>query len=174
MQILPFPHPLIKTRTTLHLILYGFLCGSLYDFPGGSDSKESACNARDLGLIPGSDPWIRKSPGEGHGYPLQYSCLEDSMNRGAWWARIHWGHKKLDTTEQPTFSLLWLIYLSISPTKIGALGRKDVVSLSEWSNTWHTEDASHFTASWSEMRELGWKRLISYSFDGINWGWRRT
>ena len=82
-----------------------------------------------LGLIPGSDPWIRKSPGEGHGYPLQYSCLEDSMNRGAWWARIHWGHKKLDTTEQPTFSLLWLIYLSISPTKIGALGRKDVVSL---------------------------------------------
>ena len=129
MQILPFLQPLIKTRTTLHLILYGFLCGSLYDFPGGSDSKESACNARDLGLIPGSDPWIRKSPGEGHGYPLQYSCLEDSMNRGAWWTRIHWGHKKSDTTEQPTFSLLWLIYLSISPTKIGALGRKDVVSL---------------------------------------------
>ena len=51
-------------------------------FPGGSDGKESAYKAGDLGLIPG---WGR-SHGEGHGYPLQYSCLENSMNRGAWWA----------------------------------------------------------------------------------------
>ena len=47
-------------------------------FPGGSDGKESACNAGDLGLIPG----LGRSPGGGHGNPLQYSCLE----RGAWWA----------------------------------------------------------------------------------------
>ena len=46
------------------------------DFPGGSDSKESACNAGDLGSIPGSG----RSPGEGNGYPLQYSCLENSMD----------------------------------------------------------------------------------------------
>ena len=46
-------------------------------FPGGSDSKESACNAGDLGLIPGSE----RSPGEGNGYPLQYSCLQNRMGK---------------------------------------------------------------------------------------------
>ena len=54
-------------------------------FPGGSDSKESACNAEDLTLIPVSE----RSPEEGNGYPLQYSCLENSMDRGAWWATVH-------------------------------------------------------------------------------------
>ena len=49
-------------------------------FPGSSDDKESACNARDLGLIPG----LGRSPGERKGYPLQYSCLEKPMDRGAW------------------------------------------------------------------------------------------
>ena len=53
-------------------------------FPGGSDSKESAYNAGDLGSIPGSG----RSPGEGNGYPLQYSCLENPMDRGAWWAIV--------------------------------------------------------------------------------------
>ena len=53
-------------------------------FPGGSEGKESAHNAGDLGLIPG---WGR-SPGEADGYPLQYSCLEDSMDRGAWRATV--------------------------------------------------------------------------------------
>ena len=48
-------------------------------FPGGSDSKESACNAEDLDLIPG----LERSPGEGNGYPLHYSCLEIPMDRGA-------------------------------------------------------------------------------------------
>ena len=51
-------------------------------FPGGSDSKESACNAGDPGLIPRSG----RSPGEGNGNPLQDSCLENPMDRGAWWA----------------------------------------------------------------------------------------
>ena len=54
------------------------------DFPGGSNGKESACNAGDPGLIPGG-----RSSGEANGYPLQYSCLENSMDRGAWWATIH-------------------------------------------------------------------------------------
>ena len=54
-------------------------------FPGGSDGKESVCNAGDLGLIPG----LGKSLGEGIGFPLQYSCLENAMNRGAWWATVH-------------------------------------------------------------------------------------
>ena len=54
-------------------------------FPGGSERKESACNAGDAGSIPG---WGR-SPGEGNGYPLQYACLEISMGRGAWQATVH-------------------------------------------------------------------------------------
>ena len=53
-------------------------------FPGGSDGKESACNARDPGSIPGAG----KSPGEGNGNPLQYSCLENPMDRGAWKATV--------------------------------------------------------------------------------------
>ena len=54
-------------------------------FLGGSDGKESACNAGNTGSIPESG----RSPGEGNGYPLQYSCLENSMDRGAWWATVH-------------------------------------------------------------------------------------
>ena len=46
---------------------------------------ESACNVGDLGLIPG----LGRSPAEGNGYPLQYPCLENSMDRGAWWAAPH-------------------------------------------------------------------------------------
>ena len=64
-------------------------------FTGGSVGKESACNAGDPGSITGSG----RSPGEGHGNLLQYSCLENSMDRGTWWAI--WGLKELDTTEQP-------------------------------------------------------------------------
>ena len=55
---------------------------SYLSFPGGSNSKESACNTRDPGLIPG----LGRSPGERKGNPFQYSCLENSMIRGAWWA----------------------------------------------------------------------------------------
>ena len=54
-------------------------------FPGGSDGRESACNAEDPGLIPGSE----SSPRGGNGNPLQYSCLENSMDRGAWWVTVH-------------------------------------------------------------------------------------
>ena len=54
--------------------------GNCKGFPGGSDGEASACNAGDLGSIPGSGT----SPGEGYGNPLQYSCLDNSMDRGAW------------------------------------------------------------------------------------------
>ena len=56
----------------------------LRGFIGGSDGKESACYAGDPGSTPGSG----RSPGEGNGYPLQYSCLENPMDRGAWWAIV--------------------------------------------------------------------------------------
>ena len=55
------------------------------DLPGGSDDRESACNAGHLGSIPG----LGRSPGGENDYPLQYSCLENSMDRGAWWATVH-------------------------------------------------------------------------------------
>ena len=57
----------------------------LLGFPDGSDGKESACNAGDLGSIPGSG----RPSAEGNGYPLQYSCLENSTDRGGWWAKVH-------------------------------------------------------------------------------------
>ena len=57
----------------------------LWGFPGDSDDKESACNAGD----PGSTPGLGRSPGEGDSNPLQCSCLENSMDRGAWWATVH-------------------------------------------------------------------------------------
>ena len=55
-------------------------------FPSGLDGKESVCNAGDLGSIPGS----RRSPGDGNSHPLQYPCLENSMDREAWWATVQW------------------------------------------------------------------------------------
>ena len=54
-------------------------------FPGGSEVKASACNVGDPGSIPG----LGRSPGEGNGNPLQYSCLENPMDGGAWWAPVH-------------------------------------------------------------------------------------
>ena len=54
-------------------------------FLAGSDGKESACSAGDPSLI----PWWGRSPGEGNGNPLQYFCLENLMDRGAWWAIVH-------------------------------------------------------------------------------------
>ena len=65
-----------------------------FHFPGGSDGKESACSGGDLGLISG----LGRAPGGGHGNPAQYSCLENSMDRGAWQVTVH-SWKESDTTE---------------------------------------------------------------------------
>ena len=65
-------------------------------FPGGSEVKTSASNAGDLGLIPG----LGRFPGEGNGYSLQYSGLENSKDRGAWQATIHRINQESDMTEQ--------------------------------------------------------------------------
>ena len=62
-----------------------FKVSHVKDFPGGSDGKASAYNVGDLGLIPGSG----RSSGEGNGNPVQYSCLGNPMDGGAWWATAH-------------------------------------------------------------------------------------
>ena len=69
-------------------------------FPVGSDSEQSACNTGDLGSV----PELGRSPGEGNGYSLQYSCLENSMDRGAWWATVQMIAEP-GTTECLTLSL---------------------------------------------------------------------
>ena len=73
-------------------------------FHGGSDGKESACNAGDLVSIPRSG----RSPGEGNGNPLQYSCLENSTDRGGWQATVH-EVAESGITEKLTFSQAYLV-----------------------------------------------------------------
>ena len=80
---------------------YFFLWANL-GFPGGSDGKESICNVGDLGSTPG----LGKSPGDGNGYTVQYSGLENSMDRAAWQATIH-GITKSQT--QPSGFFFFLI-----------------------------------------------------------------
>ena len=72
----------------------------MWGFPGSLAGKESACNARDLCSVPGSG----RSPGElvkGDSNPLRYSCLENAMDRGAWWATVHRVAKSQTLRDQP-------------------------------------------------------------------------
>ena len=72
-----------------------YVCVYMWGFPGGSVGKESAWYVGDLGCIPG----LRRAPGEGNGYALQYSCLENSMDRGAWRATVRGVTKSQTMTE---------------------------------------------------------------------------
>ena len=83
-----------------------FLCGLdvCKGFPVGSDGKKSACNAGDLGSIPG----LGRLLGEGNGYPLQYSCLENSMDRGAWRTIVPMGLQRVGPdSATPQRPYLW-------------------------------------------------------------------
>ena len=74
---------------------------TLLGFPGGSEVKASACNSGDMGSIPG----LERSPGEGNGNLLQYSCLEKLMDGGAWWATVHGVAKSRTRLSDLTHSL---------------------------------------------------------------------
>ena len=78
-------------------------------FPGGSDGKESACSVGDLGSV----PELGRSPGEGNGYPLQYSCLENPTDRGDWQTTVHGVSKGQTQTKQ--LSLISIIITSGPP-----------------------------------------------------------
>ena len=71
--------------------MFGLTFIIILGFPGSSDGKESACNAGDMDSI----PWFGRSPGEGNGYPLQYSCLENSVDKRAWQARQSMGSQRV-------------------------------------------------------------------------------
>ena len=77
--------------------------------PGGSEVKASACNVGDLGSIPG----LGRSPGEGNGNPLQYSCLVNPMDGGAWWATVH-GVAKSRTRLSDFTSLHFMLHHNIA------------------------------------------------------------
>ena len=79
-------------------------------FPGGSEVKASACTAGDLGSIPG----LGRFPGERNGNPLQYSCLENPMDRGAWWATVHGVAKSQTRLSDFTFTFTFHIHKYIS------------------------------------------------------------
>ena len=117
--------------------------------PHGSDSKESASNAGGPGSIPGSE----RSPGEGHGNPLQDSCLENSRDRGAWQATCSpWGSRESDMTERLTHtaSIIFLRYRQL----LGILYKKLL-----WS---YLKNASYFPVNIHLLEEIRriWKRRI--------------
>ena len=78
------PHPLVPMSARQLCVCISIATRQM-GFPGGSGGEASASSAGDPGLIPGSG----RSPGEGNGDPLQYSCLENPMDGGAWWATVH-------------------------------------------------------------------------------------
>ena len=79
--------------------ILGLPCGFILSFPCGSNGKETADNVGDLGSIPGPG----RSPEEGNGNPLQYSCLENPMDGGSWQAAVHGGHRESDIAKQLHF-----------------------------------------------------------------------
>ena len=74
-----------RSITEENISLINIYVSNISGFSGDSDGKASACSVGDLGSTLGSG----RSPGEGYGNPFQYSCLENSMERGAWWATVH-------------------------------------------------------------------------------------
>ena len=84
--------------------IYAYIC-----FPGGSEVKASASNAGDPGSIPGSG----RSPGEGNGNPLQYSCLENPMDRGTWWAAVHGVTKSRTRLSDFTYLLMHILIFNL-------------------------------------------------------------
>ena len=80
-------------------------------FPACSEVKASAYNVGDLGSIPG----LRRSPGEGNGNPLQYSCLENPMDGGAWWATVHGVAKSQTRLRDFTFTFISMLEKAMAP-----------------------------------------------------------
>ena len=93
--------------------------------PGGSDHKEFACNVGNLGSI----PRLGRSPGRGHGNPLQYSCLENPMDRAAWWGTVHRVAKSWTQLSDFTFNRASQVAVVVKNLPANAGDLRDVVSI---------------------------------------------
>ena len=117
-------------------------------FPGRSDGKESACNAKDLDLISGSG----RSPGGRNGYPFQYSCLENPMGWAAWQATVHWVTKRRDWSTNTSWG--WMEGGS------SVIRTSWIWEGSNWSRAW----VQHFIwwmGDWVGWRESIWETYIT-------------
>ena len=139
---------MLKTALFLGTLNYESLWAMLsvsWAFPRGSDGEESACNIRDLGLIPGS----RRCPREGNGYLLQYSCLENSMDRAAWWARVHGVAKSWTGLSIPAQHSIYIyIYLLARPHSLWDLSSPTrdwswITAEKHWVQTLDRQGISH-------------------------------
>ena len=108
-------------------------------FPGGLDGKESACNAGDLGSTPG----LGRSPGEGTGYPLQHSCLENPHGQRRLAGYSPWGHKEPDTTERPTSSWASSVSQLVKNLPANAGHARDTGSTPGWEVSLEEEMTTH-------------------------------
>ena len=127
-----------KIRSYLHRApVWVWICLPL-GFPGGSVGKESTCNAGDLGDM-GSIPGSGRSLGGGHGNPLQYSCLENPMDRGAWWATAHRVAKSQPSLKWMSMNALSAFvldlpdYLILYPLSISRRSQGPELGLERWS-----------------------------------------
>ena len=108
-----------------------FQCNLSYPcFRGCLDGKESACNAGD----PGSNPGSGRSPGEGNSNPFQYSCLENSMDRGAW--QVLWGCKESDTIGQLTHTYTHMLFVDIVVELLKYSTKSKIFIEHRWLNPW--------------------------------------
>ena len=136
---------------------------------GGSDRKESACNEGDLGSIPGSG----RSPGEGNGYPLQYSFLENYKDRGAWWGYSPWGRREswqwLSDSHAIEHFLHWkpvLVLLGgMVPSPLSSSGLLSPLSSSGLlSHECNTPSWVHFDSPWGS-------HVLWVYWDPCSWAW---
>ena len=138
-----------------------------YSFPSGSDSEESTCNAGDLGSIPG----LGRSLGGGHGNPLQYSCLENPMDRGAWRVTVHgvsksqtglsnWTIFKVRYKSEPECKLwtlvnnnvsIWLTHCTPCATPKPSLSNRKLRNL--YAGQEATVRTGHGTTDWFQIRK---------------------
>ena len=148
---------------------------------GGSDGKESACNVGDLGSIPG----LGRSCGEGNSYPLQYSCLENSMGRGTWKATVHGVAKSRRWLNDFHFTLACHLLGQTAPRIVSFLPQP-LVSWIHWPVVWRTDDLGLVTLpaskQWKQCQTLFWgapkslqmvitamKLKDAYSLEGKLW-----
>ena len=127
--------------------------------PGASDGKESACNARDLGLTPG----LERSPGEGNGNLLQWSCLENPMENGAWQVTIHRVTRVGHDWETNTFTVFPTLYAFqlLKPSSLFKLWWKSI--LYPWLQKRHLREQRH--KAWKETEKQ--KRALNISSQTI-------